>query len=432
MITMPSHTLGFLLSALRFTIELCAGLALFLPCLHSQRIKRVIPFPIIVLTYLLASFIPLSSTNETTPVLGIIVVYLGVVALTWLYVRFMLRVPAMSALIFTTLGYSTQHLGIRVYGIVANIQYSDSLFVYACLITLTYAAVYFLLARNITIDDDIVENNRTWIFICFIVVMFAIAVGPLVERSGTMNLELFSFYDALTIVLAMLIMRLIMSNDSLQTQLSHERQLDALHRQQYELTKDTIDSINIAAHDFTANLRNFANMTKSENSDLAARVREETLNNLERSVTTYKSIYNTGNIALDTVLTQKSLSCSQQNITLLCMADGSALDRMREEDIFTLFMNVIDNAIEAVKDLEPVERRVIDMTVSRETSRAHIHVENYFDGPLNEQNGQLRTTKTDAQHHGFGMQSMKKICAKYDGSFSATHDDSMFSVDIHI
>ncbi|MDK6249506.1 GHKL domain-containing protein [Alloscardovia omnicolens] len=432
MIAMPSNTLGFLLSALRFTFELCAGLALFLPSLRVHSLRRVAAFPLITLTYLLASFIPLSSSNETTPVTGIIAVYLGIVALSWLYVRFVLRVPAMSALIFTTLGYSTQHLGIRIVGIVQNINAIASWLMYACIIALTYAAVYFLLARNITIDEDIVKNNRTWIFICFLVVIFAIAVGPLVERSSTMNLELFSFYDGLTIILAMLIMRLIMSNDSLHTELLHERQLDALRRQQYKLTKDTIESINITAHDFKANLRNFANLTETENTDLAARVREETLNNLERSVTTYKSIYNTGNIALDTVLTQKSLSCSQLSITLLCMADGSALNHMREEDIFTLFMNLLDNAIEAVRDLEPVERRVIDMTVSHDNSHACIHIDNYFDGPLNEQDGQLYTSKTDFKNHGFGMRSIKKICEKYSGTFSASHDDSMFSVDIYI
>ena len=55
----------------------------------------------------------------------------------------------------------------------------------------------------------------------------------------------------------------------------------------------------------------------------------------------------TGNEILDTILTEKSLICENSGIHINCVADGSLLAFMNPVDLYTLFGNALDNAIEA-------------------------------------------------------------------------------------
>ena len=63
-------------------------------------------------------------------------------------------------------------------------------------------------------------------------------------------------------------------------------------------------------------------------------VDREALNDIAREVNVSDSVVETGNEALDTILTEKSLACSQEGITLSCIADGAALGARLPSDIY--------------------------------------------------------------------------------------------------
>ena len=54
------------------------------------------------------------------------------------------------------------------------------------------------------------------------------------------------------------------------------------------------------------------------------------------------------NEALDLVLTEKSILCTEYRIKLSTMVDGSMLNFMKTTDVYALFGNLMDNAIESV------------------------------------------------------------------------------------
>ena len=63
------------------------------------------------------------------------------------------------------------------------------------------------------------------------------------------------------------------------------------------------------------------------------------------------------------VLTEKSLLCESRRIQLNAVTDGSCLSFFEAGDLYALFANMLDHAIEsAVKVPEP-ERRCIDLLV---------------------------------------------------------------------
>ena len=95
------------------------------------------------------------------------------------------------------------------------------------------------------------------------------------------------------------------------------------------------------------------------------REREDYLDEIERSIQIYDSTITieTGNEVLDTVLTEKSLYCEQHQITMTCVADGSKLGFLDGVDVYAIFGNALDNAIESVSKVPEPEKRLIAVSV---------------------------------------------------------------------
>ena len=146
----------------------------------------------------------------------------------------------------------------------------------------------------------------------------------------------------------------------------------------------------------------------------------------------YDSSVNTGNKALDTVLMEKKLYCEKYLIQLTCIADGEKLTFMQPADVYSLFGNALDNAIESVLKEEETEKRVISLSVSERMQLLTIRVENYLAEKPEILNGLPVTTKDDKKHHGFGMKSIQYIARKYGGEISVASEDHAFILNIII
>ena len=124
---------------------------------------------------------------------------------------------------------------------------------------------------------------------------------------------------------------------------------------------------------------------------------------VEDSVQIYDSIVKTGNEVLDTVLTEKSLFCAANNIKINCIADGRRMDVMDPVDLYTVFGNALDNAIESVKQLENREMRMIDVLVYVRQQFLMINIMNPI-GNRVEFEGELPvSTKTKNGYHGLDV-----------------------------
>lgn len=189
---------------------------------------------------------------------------------------------------------------------------------------------------------------------------------------------------------------------------------------QYAVSKENIDLINQKVHDLKHQIRKIS-------ADSA--LNDNTLKEMENIISVYDSGVKTGNNALDVILTEKSLLCNTADIKLNCLADGKYFSFMSEADIYSLFGNILDNAIEAVSLLEP-ENRVIGVTVKRVHDFVSVNVYNYYRGSLVFYDGLPVTTKSDKMYHGYGMKSVKMLCDKYGGDISISTDNGVFNLKI--
>ena len=193
-------------------------------------------------------------------------------------------------------------------------------------------------------------------------------------------------------------------------------------RRQYELSANTIEAINIRCHDIKHQIRAM-NAGQAADDDFMA--------NLDELVSIYDTGIDTSNKALDVILTEKSLLARAKDIQLTCPVDGRLLSFMAEQDIYSLFGNALDNAIEACEKIDDPARRLIDVSTRRAGQMACIQVRNCYDGEVTtEKDGSLATTKRDGGLHGYGTKSLRLIAERYDGSCSFDAHDGIFMVSI--
>ena len=205
-----------------------------------------------------------------------------------------------------------------------------------------------------------------------------------------------------------------------------DRELDTINKlweqskAQYDLTKTNIDLINFKCHDLKHQIRTMG----AKNS-----LSPEALDEMENLISVYDSGVRTGNGALDVILTEKSLYCNRHGILLSCVADGKQLAFIGESDLYAIFGNILDNAIEAVSTLDK-DDRVVGISVKCINDFVFVNVYNFYGGDLEFDGGLPRSTKGDALNHGFGMKSVRMLAEKYGGELKVTAEDGIFNTDI--
>ncbi len=204
------------------------------------------------------------------------------------------------------------------------------------------------------------------------------------------------------------------------SQSEQEEQIGVLHqlwrqdRTQFESVKANMDVINMKCHDLKHILDRIEDKLTGEE---AASLRE--------AIQFYDANIKTGNEVLDVVLCEKAMTCQKSGISFSCMADGEKLDFLTPVQTYTLFGNIIDNAVEAVKPL-PLEERVISLSCWEEKDSLVVEESNYFSGRLELDHGLPATSKGDSSRHGFGTKSIQYIAAQCGGTMDIKVVDNMF------
>lgn len=220
-----------------------------------------------------------------------------------------------------------------------------------------------------------------------------------------------------TLILVVQFALLVQRN--LEDELKIISQLRRKDQEQYQVASETIDQINQKCHDMRHQIRTIGQ---------SARVTPDALAEMERTISIYDSLAQTGCRALDIILTEKSLYCQKNGIVIRCIADGSALNMIRDVDIYSLFGNLLDNAIHAVQGLEEPQR-VVNLTVKVCGELLSVNSYNCYAGEMTMRDG-LPVTQGNSQYHGFGTKSMVTIVHKYGGTVSFQAKDGVFNLNM--
>lgn len=309
--------------------------------------------------------------------------------------------------------------------VVAGSPVAVEIVVYLAAYVATYLTAMFAYADKIK-PDDASKLGR----VRFIVLAGIILVTDNIFNAITMyntqidriSLWIERGYNIFTCILSMQLQFSQLTESNMQTQYDAVQHILKEEQKQYMLVKQNLDTVNIKCHDMKHQLRRI----KAG----GAALDNDEIEQIEKVMLIYDSVVKTGNETLDLILAEKNLMHGKDGIVITCIADGKLLDFMSPMDMYSLFGNALDNAIEAVIKLEQSKRK-IGFSVKRVGDMISVHVENYYDGkPLVDGSGLPKTTKGDQTYHGFGMLSMKTIAEKYGGTLAFETSNNTFSLNI--
>ena len=288
-------------------------------------------------------------------------------------------------------------------------------------VLVVYVPFYLAFVRKLSAEALERVNNPALLAVMAAVMLGVIGFDLLIKCMGDLGqlgiwfMAPLRLFHGIMCILTFALEYELLVNRHLQIEREAEARVHAERERQYELSRANIEAINVKCHDIKHQIRALAGD--------GTVVNEQALADLAHEVEFYDSAVRTNNEALDTILTEKRLTCANEGITLSCVADGTALGFMRDADIYSFFGNALDNAIEAVRKLEDPSLRSISLVVRQVAGVASIHVENrYAREPVADGEGALLTGKENVTNHGFGLRSMRLTVEGYGGTLATMID----------
>lgn len=386
-------------------------------------------FLLAFLVYRICSGIP--GNNPASQILYYCCLFL--LNLAWMHCCF--EVKFQEILFAGVCGYATQHIAFAFITMLQELSgislpvIWDFIFVRLLPYAAISLAVYLGVVRRYEGKGELKNRDMRMILLALGILFTVVIISVLVDHplfkgdSGMLQNVFCKIYAIVCSLLAIFIAYYL----SRQNRILHENEMmeSLLHNmgEQQKLSQETINIINIKCHDLKYRISKIPWIEDEKD-------QQEYIESVRGALAIYDNIYQTGNDALDLVLTEKSLLCNEYHVKLSCMVDGSVLDFLSTTDVYALFGNLLDNAIESVMKEPDEEKRIISISVSRRNQGSYIHMENYCGEQVAFEEGLPLTTKPDTAYHGFGVRSIKYIVEKYKGTLLMRADRNRFLADI--
>lgn len=296
----------------------------------------------------------------------------------------------------------------------------------------SYCGAFFVFSRQIKNENDLKIKNFKLLLLVGVGLVVDILLNAFFVHSDFMRAEseivlpvsiMIYIYNCLCCILLLTVQFGLVLQRRLEHELDLAKSLSRLKAEQYEMTKENIDMINQKCHDIKHQIRRIG---------YDKRLPQDIVDEIEHSVKLYDAVVKTGNEVLDTILTDKSLKCVANNISLSCVADGAKISFVKESDLYALFGNALDNAIEAVIKVEEKEKRIIGLVMYERNGFITLSITNTFVGEVSLVDGLPVTTKQNRHIHGYGVKSIQLIVEHYGGEMSVSIQGDVFSLGILI
>lgn len=141
----------------------------------------------------------------------------------------------------------------------------------------------------------------------------------------------------------------------------------------------------------------------------------------------------TGISAVDAILNEKLYEAQSKSITTHYDVMNMEKNSIKPVDMCIILSNALDNAIEANSGIENPENRYIKLKIYGDETFTVISVTNPTAiHPVKISTNSYKTTKNDAENHGFGLKSISSTAKKYDGEMLTKCDDGIFTLVIRL
>ncbi len=145
---------------------------------------------------------------------------------------------------------------------------------------------------------------------------------------------------------------------------------------------------------------------------------------LERNaLTNYSS-----NSILNAILSDKKFKAEELNVSMdIFVEPNVSLKQVKDIDLIAMIGNLLDNAVRAAGECEKDKQVRVRMYMQNNGNVFVAKLENHYVKLIKDINGELKTTKENAEIHGLGIKSVVITAQKYDGYFKYSAKDNKFT-----
>lgn len=172
-------------------------------------------------------------------------------------------------------------------------------------------------------------------------------------------------------------------------------------------------------HDFQNQLLTVQGLVKQECPEGAA---AQYIEQLLQTDFTGALLVKTGRPVVDAILNQKHALAQTKGIRLTVQLDDLRSFALPDDALVVVLANLLDNAIEAVSEIEIPDNRVIRLCMTSDPEANFLYIENPSPHPVQIKDNRVLTTKKNTQEHGYGLQNIAAILRQYDGIYAIDYD----------
>lgn len=232
---------------------------------------------------------------------------------------------------------------------------------------------------------------------------------------------------AIILVSMYFIMKKISNQELLQEKLFWSETIKNSEYQYYESIKEKSDEIRKIRHDFKDQLTS-VNALINKNTVESINEANQLIKDLDRQITSTKIPVYTENLIVNTLLGIKTEEIIELKIKINTKIDlPSKIKSIENMDLNCVFINLINNAIEAVTKIENENNRIINIKSIIRNNYLILKVQNTYNNLIIDKNSKLITTKSDTKNHGIGTILIENITKKYNGYYETSFDDNLFT-----
>jgi two-component system sensor histidine kinase AgrC len=151
------------------------------------------------------------------------------------------------------------------------------------------------------------------------------------------------------------------------------------------------------------------------------------LQQMSDEIISAQNIYNTCNEAFDGILNFYAEKYMNKGLELVVSVVIPENLKINIYDVNIILGNLLDNALE-----NAIDNSKVSLNIKYTAGMIHISMSNLYDGGIKKEDGHIISKKGDKDNHGYGLNNIKRIVDKYDGSMIEEYENGQFEIAIII
>lgn len=266
-------------------------------------------------------------------------------------------------------------------------------------------------------------STETWRYIITILILSFVAIATALNEYINRNAT--AWHIGVIIIVSVFVNILIFTLCVKMTLQAIEKRNQAIYIKSIEYEEKILEIMEIQKEE----LKNLIHDHKNHFNILEKLIQSDNKNSAKEYIENIKPIepkeyIHTNNVVMDYILNSKIEMAQKAGIEVRKKINIYADSNLDNSYIGIILGNLLDNAIEACREVDG--QKYIDIKIKIDEYRTIYTILNTTKVKELAINGKLKTTKTDKDKHGHGLESVKKAVEKNDGEFIYDVNDYIF------